>query len=231
VRRPHLIVALATGASLTFAAPSAAQAAPDPVPAPSGAAATAADKLIGNAASDAVLRRGDGDSLKRTGVVPGTRGLQYVTYARTYQGLDVVGGDVVVSTDAAGTVTGTAVAQSAEITVGTAPKVTAAKAVAVAKAELAAVDSASGATLKVLAWGTPKLVYQVDVTGTLTGGRASNQHIFVDAVTGKVADRVDLVREGTGNGYYYGNVSINTSGSGSSYSMTDTTRPGLKCGG
>jgi hypothetical protein len=44
-------------------------------------------------------------------------------------------------------------------------------------------------------------------------------------------DSVDYVREGTGNGYYYGNVTINTSGSGSSYSMTDTTRPGLRCGG
>ena len=39
------------------------------------------------------------------------------------------------------------------------------------------------------------------------------------------------MREGTGTGYYYGSVSITTSGSGSSYSMTDTTRPGMRCGG
>ena len=231
MRRPHLFLALATGASLTLAAPAAAQAAPDPVPAPASLAATAADRLVDNAASDAALRRGDGDTLKRTGVVPGTRGLQYVTYTRSYQGLDVIGGDVVVSTDEAGKVTGTAVAQSAEITVGTAAKVTAAKAVATAKARLATVESASAATLKVLAWGAPTLVYQVDVTGTLAGNEPSNQHVFVDATTGKVVDSVELVREGTGNGYYYGNVSINTSGSGSSYSMTDPTRPGLKCGG
>ena len=55
--------------------------------------------------------------------------------------------------------------------------------------------------------------------------------MFVDAATGAVVDAYDEVREGTGNGYYNGNVTINTSGSGSSFSMTDTTRPGLRCGG
>ena len=108
---------------------------------------------------------------------------------------------------------------------------TAEQAVATAKAQLAKVDSASAATLKVLAWGAPKLVHEVSVEGRTAAGRPSNLHIFVDATTGAVVDSVDLVREGTGNGYYYGNVTITTSGSGSSYSMTDTTRPGLKCGG
>ncbi|GLY95248.1 zinc metalloprotease [Actinoplanes sp. NBRC 103695] len=226
-------MALATGAALTLAATPAGAApaqAPSPTPAPT-LAATAADRLVSSPAADASLRIATGDVLQRTGVVAGTRGLQYVTYSRTHQGLPVVGGDVVVSTDAAGAVTGTSVAQSAEIKVTTTPAITAERAVEVAKAQLAKVESASGATLKVLAFGASKLVWEVDVTGVLAGGKPSNQHIFVDASTGKVADAVDLVREGTGNGYYYGNVTINTSGSGSSFSLTDTTRPGLKCGG
>jgi hypothetical protein len=74
-------------------------------------------------------------------------------------------------------------------------------------------------------------VYEVVVEGRTAENRPSNLHVFVDATTGAVVDSVDYVREGTGNGYYYGNVTINTSGSGSSYSMTDTTRPGLRCGG
>jgi Zn-dependent metalloprotease len=233
VRRTPLFLALATGASMTLAAATPAGAAPSPAPAPvpSALAATAADRLVGNAASAAVLHRADGDALHRTGVVAGTRGLQYVTYARTYRGLPVVGGDVVVTTDASGAVKGTAVAQSAEIAVGTAAKVTAARAATTAKAQLAQVDSASAATLKVLAWGTPALVYETAVEGRTAAGRPSNLHVFVDAVTGEVVDSVDYVREGTGNGYYYGTVTINTSGSGSSYSMTDSTRPGLRCGG
>ncbi|MEV6635771.1 M4 family metallopeptidase [Actinoplanes sp. NPDC051470] len=238
MRPTHLFrasMALAAGAALTLAAsPTSAGAAPAQAPSPTPApslAATAADRLVSSPAADAKLHLATGDALQRTGVVAGTRGLQYVTYQRTHQGLAVVGGDVVVTTDATGAVKDTAVAQSTDISVATTAKITAAQAVATAKAQLAKVDSASGATLKVLAFGAPTLVYEVDVTGTLAGGKPSNRHIFVDATSGTVADSIELVREGTGNGYYYGNVSINTSGSGSSYSLTDTTRPGLKCGG
>jgi Zn-dependent metalloprotease len=237
VGRQRLItasVALATGAALALAAAPATagpQQAPSPAPAPAALAASSADRLVDSAASAGALRRADGDALKRTGVVQGTRGLQYVTYARTFKGLPVVGGDVVVTTDAAGAVKGTAVAETAEISVGTTAKITAAQAAAVARKRLATVDSVATPTLKVLAWGTPRLAYEAVVEGRTARNEPSNLHIFVDAATGAVLDEVDYVREGTGNGYYYGNVTINTSGSGSSFSMTDTTRPGLKCGG
>ncbi|MFI5496029.1 M4 family metallopeptidase [Actinoplanes sp. NPDC051859] len=225
--------ALAAGAALTLAAaPVSAQPQQAPAP-PSGPAlaASAADRLVGSAGTASLLRRSDGDALQRTGVVQGTRGLQYVTYARSFRGLPVVGGDVVVTTDAAGTVKDTAVAQTAQIAVGTTAGITAAQAAATAKKELATVDSAAAPQLKVLAWGTPKLVYEAVVEGRAADRTPSNLHVFVDAQTGKVVDKVDYVREGTGNGYYYGNVTINTSGSGTSWSMTDTTRPGLRCGG
>ena len=227
-------VALATGAALALAASPATaspQQAPSPAPAPATLAASSADTLVGSAATTGLLRRSAGDALQRTGVVQGTRGLQYVTYARTFKGLAVVGGDVVVTTDAAGTVKDTAVAQTAAISVGTTAAITPAKAEAVAKAQLKTVESSTAPVLKVLAWGTPKLAYEAAVEGRTAANKPSNLHIFVDATTGAVLDQVDYVREGTGNGYYYGNVTINTSGSGSSYSMTDTTRPGLKCGG
>ena len=227
-------VALATGAALALAASPATaspQQAPSPAPAPATLAASSADTLVGSAATTGLLRRSAGDALKRTGVVQGTRGLQYVTYARTFKGLAVVGGDVVVTTDAAGTVKDTAVAQTAEIAVGTTAAITPAKAEAVAKAQLKTVESSTAPVLKVLAWGTPKLAYEAVVEGRTAANKPSNLHIFVDATTGAVLDQVDYVREGTGNGYYYGNVTINTSGSGTSYSMTDTTRPGLRCGG
>ncbi|GAA3343758.1 M4 family metallopeptidase [Amorphoplanes nipponensis] len=227
-------VALATGAALALAATPATASprqAPSPSPAPAALAASAADSLVAQPGQARVLRRSAGDTLKRTGVVQGTRGLQYVTYARTFKGLAVVGGDVVVTTDAAGTVKDTAVAETAAISVGTTPKITAAQAAATARRRLATVDSAGVPTLKVLAGDSPKLVYEAVVEGRTAEQKPSNLHIFVDAATGVVVDQVDYVREGTGNGYYYGNVTISTSGSGSSYSMTDTTRPGLRCGG
>jgi Zn-dependent metalloprotease len=227
-------VALATGAALALAATPATagpQQAPSPAPAPATLAAAAADDLVGSAGRAGVLRRSDGDALKRTGVVQGTRGLQYVTYARTFKGLPVVGGDVVVTTDAAGTVKDTAVAETATIDVRTTAKITPARAAVIARAQLAEVDSAGAPVLKVLAGDDPTLVYEVVVEGRTAQDKPSNLHIFVDAATGAVVDEVDYVREGTGNGYYYGSVTITTSGSGSSYSMTDTTRPGLRCGG
>jgi Zn-dependent metalloprotease len=172
------------------------------------------------------------DLLKRTGVVAGTRGIHYVTYARTYRGLPVVGGDVVVTTDPAGTVSGTAVAQNATIGVGTTATVSAATAAATARGRLTTVDEARTPRLVVLAWGArPKLVWEAVVSGRAAGGSPSVLHVFVDAATGAIVDQLDDVREGTGNGYYYGPVTIGTSGSGTSFSMTDTSRPGLKCGG
>jgi Zn-dependent metalloprotease len=228
-------MAVATGAALTVAATPAAarpvQAPAVPAPAPSLLAASAADSLVDSAAAATTLRMGAADSLSRTGVIAGTRGLQYVTYARRYKGLPVVGGDVVITADAAGAVRGTAVAATAEITVGTTATITATAATRTARARLASVDEATPARLTVLAGSSPRLVWETVVSGRAVAGRPSVLHVYVDAQTGKVVQTRDDVREGTGNGFYYGAVTIDTSGSGSSFSMTDTTRPGLACGG
>ncbi|MFD0889922.1 M4 family metallopeptidase, partial [Streptosporangium algeriense] len=78
---------------------------------------------------------------------------------------------------------------------------------------------------------TPALAWEVGVTGR-SGDVESVLHVYVDARTGAVIDKVDEVKAGTGNSYYNGNpVTIQTSGSAGSYSMTDTTRSGLRCGG
>jgi Zn-dependent metalloprotease len=235
VRRTILLracLALAAGAALTMAG-TPALARPDqaPDPVPSVLAASAADSLVASDASASTLRMGDADSLSRTGVIAGTYGLQYVTYARSYKGLPVVGGDVVVTTDAAGAVRGTAVADTSEISVATTATVTAAAAVRTARAQLSTVAEAGTARLTVLAGTSPKLVWETVVSGRAAGGRPSVLHVYVDALTGKVVQTRDDVRDGTGNGFYYGAVTIGTSGSGTSFSMTDAARPGLHCGG
>ncbi|WP_203992274.1 M4 family metallopeptidase, partial [Sphaerisporangium rufum] len=195
---------------------------------PRASAATAADRAVASGLDE--LRVSPDEAYQRTAVTP-TGGLYSVTYQRSYKGLPVVGGDAVVIADGLGRVRDTAAAAGAVRGVPTTAEVSADTALETAKGRLSRVDDSRAPRLVVLAWGErPVLAWEATVSG-LADGRPSIQHVFVDARTGEVADAYDDVKAGTGTGYYYGSVTINTSGSGSSYSMTDGTRSGIRCGG
>ena len=170
------------------------------------------------------------DEVVQAGVTNGSNGLNYIAYERKHRGLPVVGGDFVVTTDGSARVVSAAVAQDRVLDVANAPQVSQDQARATAKRSLAKVDAEKSSRLVVLAWGTPKLAWEVVLDGRTEHG-PSVMHVFVDALTGAVIDQVDDVKEGSGNGKYYGQVTIGTSGSGSSFSMTDTSRSGIRCGG
>ncbi|MFB9315695.1 M4 family metallopeptidase [Nocardioides plantarum] len=112
----------------------------------------------------------------------------------------------------------------------TTPTRSSASAQATARRQVGTVRSVSKPQLTVYAVSTPRLAWRTKVTGS-TAGRPSITTVWTDARNGKVLLASDAVHDGTGNGYYYPGVTIGTSGSGSSYSMTDPTRTGLKCGG
>jgi Zn-dependent metalloprotease len=147
----------------------------------------------------------------------------------------VVGGDAVVVADGSGGVRDTVAAPTAPITVGTRAEVTADQARMVARAQLDTVDRATAPELVVLAGDTPRLAYEVVVTGR-SKGLPSRLHVFVDARTGAVAQRWDEVRSaqpddatvlGSGTGYHNGSVTIDTS---PGFAMRDPNRPGVSCG-
>ncbi|MFD0887280.1 M28 family peptidase [Streptosporangium algeriense] len=165
-------------------------------------------------------------------MLSGAGGMQYVGYARTYKGLPVAGGDAVVVTDATGQVTDTVVATGPTTgDIALTPKVSTRSALRVAKARLSQVDKAEQPRLVVRAGEKgERLAWEVAVSG-VADRRPSVQHVFVDALDGSVIDAYDLVRYGTGNGYYNGQVTISTSGAAGSYTMKDPTRSGLACGG
>jgi Zn-dependent metalloprotease len=219
------LVAVASVVISTVTATTATAAPADPAIAP----AAAADALV--ASDHSSLLKSADDVLIRSGEHPGTHGLRYFSYDRIHRGLPVVGGDLVVVTDAAGTVLDTAVAQQSVLSVDPTPAVSAAAALATARGQLATVQRATPPRLAILAWGTSRLVWEVSLTGTGPDGSPSAPVVYIDALTGTVADRYDRVVHGTGNGFYNGPVFINTSGSGSSFSMLDSTRPGIRCGG
>ncbi|MEV6909977.1 M4 family metallopeptidase [Amycolatopsis sp. NPDC051071] len=239
-------LAAIAGLSLSFALPvipASATTATLQTASPDVVAASAADQ----AATAGVdhLRKGADEGFHRVGLTPGGGGLFYAAYERSYRGLPVVGGDAVVVADGAGRVRGTSAAETAPISVDTKARISAAKATEVARAQLSKVDTAAAPKLVVLAGNSPKLAYEVVVAGT-KAAKPSNLHVFVDGATGAILDTRDDVKMsniptaakststdasvlGAGNSYYVGNVTIDTTNSGGTYTMRDPQRSNISC--
>ena len=197
-------------------------------PAPPGgiaAAAASADRLVQS--KPEVLKAGKHDRFK-AGKVLTSMGLNYVPYERTYRGLPVVGGDFVVSTDDKGKILATSVAQTRQVKLHS-TKATVARTAARATSQRQLRHAQLGKTrLVVLQTKHSRLAWETWVSGK-KHGEASRLTVYVDARTGRVLTTKEHVLEGTGNGNWEGSVTIPTSGSGSSFSMTNSNASTLKC--
>jgi Zn-dependent metalloprotease len=178
-----------------------------------------------------VLQASKWDAYQQQAVVK-YHDLNYVPYTRTYKGVPVDGGDFVVQTTAAGKAMYTSVAQTAEIgDLSVTPKLTAAKATRIAKAQLKTVAGVEKTTLVVDATGdSARLAWSATVDGTGAEG-ISRLTVLVDALTGKVLDKTEHVTEATasGKGSIYGDVQFETTQSGPSFAMQDPQVPTLVC--
>ncbi|GAB3421511.1 M4 family metallopeptidase [Flindersiella endophytica] len=199
---------------------------------PAARAAAIADRAAASGFDN--LAKGPEETLRRQSVVPGGRPgrtLYNVVYQRTYDGLPVVGADAIVITDANGTILQTVGDGPMTALPTTTPAISAGRATTIAKTRVGTVETASKPRLIAFAQGKKStLAWETTVRGT-TRDLPSVLQVFVDAGSGKVVDTWENVRMGTGSGFYNGQVSITTSGSGTSFSMTDNSRPGLRCGG
>jgi Zn-dependent metalloprotease len=237
-----LTAALIAGtlASSSFAAGATAPTDAAGPPDATAVAVAAADRAVN--AGVGTLRKGTQEKYTRLGVFEGgdadTQDLFYVSYNKTYQGLQVVGGDAVVSTDAAGNVLTTLAASQATISVGTTPKLTPAQATASARKAFTTVTGTGTPKLVVLVVGQPKpvLAWEVPVAGKAKhaahdhGNNATQELVYVDAATAKVAHTAEQTASGTGRGIWNGDgLTFGTTSSGGSYRMTDPARPSLSC--
>ncbi|MGI5417699.1 M4 family metallopeptidase [Actinomadura luteofluorescens] len=217
-------LAVAMSSPASGATPRTAPAAPAR-PDPRTVAAASADRLV--AAKPAAFKKAPKDRIVRRGVTSGLRGLQYVAYERTYDGLPVYGGDFVVTTNASGGVLSTSVDQTRTLDVSTKASVGAAQAAETSRARVSKVETASTPRLTVLAEGSGRLVYETVVSGTQKKA-PTKLHVFVDAKTGKVVKTYDEVRDAADDrSYYHGTVDLSTAAT----SMTDPQRSGIRCGG
>ncbi|WP_203822133.1 M4 family metallopeptidase [Paractinoplanes ferrugineus] len=193
-------------------------------------AAQKADALV--AGKPAVLQAGANDTFQRH-TVQSSHGLNYTPFTRTYKGLPVKGGDFVVMSDASGATKYTSVAQSSPIgELSTTPKITDSAAQATAKAQLKSVSKVEGTNLSVVAdeGKAARLAWATTVNGIGADG-VSRLTVYVDALTGKVISTQEHVIDvtGTGTGWINGSVSIDTTLSGSTYSMKSSTQATMQC--
>ncbi|MFG2124223.1 M4 family metallopeptidase [Streptomyces sp. NPDC048710] len=221
--------------------PAEAAAAKPLAAAPTALSAAARTTLIQKAqagAADTAQKIGLGakEKLVVKDVVKDADGAVHTRYERTYAGLPVLGGDLVVHTAKSGKAEGVTKANKSAIKVASLkPQITAAKAekqaVSAAKTLGSAKSSADGARKVIWAGsGKPVLAYETIVGGLQDDGTPNQLHVITDAATGKKLFEYQGIENATGTGktLYSGSVSLTTTQSGSTYNLTDASRGGHK---
>ncbi|MEV7923753.1 MULTISPECIES: M4 family metallopeptidase [unclassified Kitasatospora] len=191
------------------------------------------------------LALGEKERLVAKDAVVDKDGTRHLRFERTYAGLPVLGGDLVVHQKANGSVKSVDKAVSAKLALPSlTPQIPADQA---ATQATGAVKATVGVTLdadespladvhqtgkaELVVWatdGNPRLAYRTTVEGVRADGTPSNQVLVTDAATGKVLSTHEKIQTaaGTGKGVFVGQVPLTTAQSGSSYSLKDDSRGG-----
>ncbi|WP_327374030.1 M4 family metallopeptidase [Streptomyces sp. NBC_01216] len=161
-------------------------------------------------------------------VVQDRDGTTHTRYERTYAGLPVLGGDLVVQESKAGATQAVTKASRAELknvdtTATVAPAAASKQALSAAKAEGSGKAKADRAPRKVvwMAQGKPVLAYETVVGGLQHDGTPNELHVVTDAKSGAKLYEWQAIETGTGNTMYSGQVTLGTA---PSYTLTDTGR-------
>ncbi|MFI8894537.1 M4 family metallopeptidase [Streptomyces paradoxus] len=158
-------------------------------------------------------------------------GTVHTRYERTYDGLPVLGGDLVVESTKADATAAVVKATRAAIKPATTKT-----AVPAAKARQQALkageaDDAKNADInrepRKVVWaanGKPVVAYETVVGGFQHDGTPQELHVVTDATTGEKLFEWEAIETGTGNTVYSGTVDLTTTQSGSTYNLTDGAR-------
>jgi len=158
---------------------------------------------------------GAGQDLQAKDVVLDADGSQHVRFDRTYQGLPVVGGDLVVHQDAHGRLKDSTRAKGHNPAVkSTVPAVPAQTTASNALHAAEGIASATS-TPELVVWaadGTARLAWQTTVSGLGKQGQPSGKVVVTDATTGEQIEQFDTEHQaaGTGHSEYTGDVTIAT---------------------
>ena len=218
-----VVIVAAAGLAISPAG-AANRAAPLPASGFDQSAAVQAEQAL-TAQTAAALGLANGVVLKVRDVVKDPDGTEYVRYDRTYNGLKVVGGDMIVKRKGESISHVTYNRGATKVGIAS-TKPTLSQSAALAKGSKSAdfkATSNKGTLVVFVTPSKPVLAYEVVTTGVKADQTPSVLHSFIDATTGALLDQDDEIETGTGNSMYSGTVGIGTSGS---YSLSDPTRGG-----
>ncbi|WP_069884586.1 M4 family metallopeptidase [Streptomyces luteocolor] len=165
-------------------------------------------------------------------VVKDADGTTHTRYERTYDGLPVLGGDLVVHTAKSGKLKGVTKATKATVKVASTDARLGKSSVAksaestAAKAKTAKADAQSPRKVIWAATGKPVLAYETVVTGMQKDGTPSRLRIVTDAATGKKLFQQQEIENATGNSQYSGKVELGTKKGSNGFELTDEGRGG-----
>lgn len=210
--------ALLAGGLATTGATAAPAADATPAASPASLSAKARAGLLRDAEADraATAREiglGAKEKLVARDVVKDRDGSVHTRYERTYAGLPVLGGDLVVHAAKSGKTEGVTKSVKARLDVDTATTASTPK----------------GARKVVwAAQGTPRLAFEKVTKSTAKDGTPRELHTVTDARTGKEVFQWDAVHTGTGESQYSGSVEVGSAKGGSGFQLTDEARGGHK---
>ncbi|MFI5843593.1 M4 family metallopeptidase [Catenuloplanes sp. NPDC051500] len=219
--------ALLMGGLLVGVGPAATAVAATPAPGPGVSPLSAASLALTQ--HRPALQASDADAFTARNTAVDADGAAHVRYDRTYRGLRVRGGDLIVHTTANGSFAKASVGLAAPLSLPVVAAVSpSAAADASRKAFTGTLEKVGTPELIVDATTeTPALAYQTEITGWAVDGQTPSRfQVVVDAVTGAVRDSWDEIENvnGTGSGIYVGTVTLSTTqASTSSYSLVDPT--------
>ncbi|MCX5166931.1 M4 family metallopeptidase [Streptomyces antibioticus] len=183
-----------------------------------------------SAATAQLLGLGGQEKLVVKDVIQDADGTTHTRYERTYAGLPVLGGDLVVHLKN----NRTTVSKAATARLGVpslTPKLSAAQAGSRAVAAAKSADVSGTATERaprLVVWaagtGKPALAWETVVEGVQEDGTPSELQVVTDATTGKQILAAEKVHTGSGTGQYSGEVTVGSTLSGSTYQLVDPDR-------
>ena len=235
--RSHLAAVTAAAAALAtlvLGLPSGASSAPTPAAKPDGD--RVAEKAIASLKEHPLVARATpGQGFRATSTIRDANGSTHVRVQRSYRGLPVIGGDLVVHQGPDAVWDGVSQTLAAPVRVSVRPTVSKARAErAVTTTDRVTreirklrVDGTARLVVDAIA-GAPRLAWEFTSSGRRTDGTPSRLLTYVDARTGKVLRRDERIQttDGEGQSLYSGTVDLEVTPSGTSYLLKDPTRGG-----